>query len=220
MIVPVFNDAAYLSEALESILGQTLVPAGIIVVDDGSTDESASVAQGFTPQIRFERQDHAGAGAARNRGAALARSPLLAFLDADDIWRADKLKLQLRAFTDTPALEMVFAHLEHFHSAYLSPEQAIRRRIHGANTGLQRSGDRASYARIAKALLERRRAAARAKADWPARSRLLRRAVPKTTSWEHPSWRRDPQRARLDHSGKRTLGTTPACFSLALMKQP
>jgi glycosyltransferase involved in cell wall biosynthesis len=126
VIVPVFNEAAYLGEALESILAQTMSAAEIIVVDDGSTDHSSEVARRFAPRVAYERQEHAGSGAARNRGVRLARSNLLAFLDADDLWMPDKLALQTQALQATPSLEAVFAHLEHFHSPDLPAERASR----------------------------------------------------------------------------------------------
>lgn len=118
VIIPVFDEAAYLSEALESVLVQTLPPTEIVVVDDGSSDGSAAVARSFAPRVRCERQPHAGAGAARNRGVASTKAELLAFLDADDLWHPEKLALQVQALTETPRLEAVFVHLVNF----LSPD--------------------------------------------------------------------------------------------------
>ena len=126
VIVPVFDDAAHLGEALESVLAQTAPALEILVVDDGSTDDSASVALAFGPRVRYERQDHAGAGAARNRGVRLACASLLAFLDADDLWVPDKLRLQTQALEAQPGLEAVFAHLEQFHSPELPAERVER----------------------------------------------------------------------------------------------
>jgi glycosyltransferase involved in cell wall biosynthesis len=126
VIVPVFNAAAYLAEALQSVLAQTRPADEIIVVDDGSTDDSAAAARRFDSHLRYERQPHAGAGAARNRGVAVAQSSLLAFLDADDLWMPDKLALQTEALSAMPSLEAVFAHLEHFRSPDLPPERAAR----------------------------------------------------------------------------------------------
>lgn len=95
-------------------------------MDDGSADASAAVVRRFGPRVRYERQAHAGAGAARNRGVGLARSSLLAFLDADDLWLPEKLALQTQALCAAPSLEAVFAHLEHFHSPDLPPQTAAR----------------------------------------------------------------------------------------------
>lgn len=126
VVVPIFNDARYVGEALDSILSQSHPPGEIVVIDDGSTDETAKVVENFAGHVRYVHQNHAGAGAARNRGVHLTRRPFLGFLDADDIWLPEKLELQSRAFHETPALEMVFSHLDHFHSPDLSADHAAR----------------------------------------------------------------------------------------------
>lgn len=151
VIVPVFNEAAYLREALESVLTQTLPAAEIIVVDDGSTDDSAQIAETFAG-VGCVRQEHTGAGAARNRGVAEAKSSLLAFLDADDVWMPEKLALQVEALRETPALDAVFAHLEHFHSPDLPPEKAARlvcpERAMPCTTAVAMLIRRAAFARV------------------------------------------------------------------------
>ena len=91
VIIPAYNSAQYLAEALRSILGQALRPEEIIVVDDGSTDTTAQIALDFGPPVRYERQPHSGVTAARNRGLALATGDVVAWLDADDLWEADFL---------------------------------------------------------------------------------------------------------------------------------
>jgi len=126
VILPVFNQAAYLGEALESVFAQTFTVAEVIVVDDGSTDDCAAVARCFAPRVRYERQAHAGIGAARNRGVRRAGSELLAFLDADDLWMPEKLRLQIQALQADSSIEAVFAHLEHFLSPDLPAERAAR----------------------------------------------------------------------------------------------
>lgn len=87
VIVPLYNKAAQVRRCLESVCRQAGVRFEIVVVDDGSTDDGAAVVAGMgDPRIRLVRQENRGAAAARNRGAALARHDLLAFLDADDEW--------------------------------------------------------------------------------------------------------------------------------------
>ena len=109
VIIPVYNYARYLGEAIESVLGQTYQNLEVIVVDDDSTDQSGEVAESFAGRgVRYCRQDHAGIGPARNKGVELAEGDFLAFLDADDRWPEEKLERQLRAFENDPALEMVF----------------------------------------------------------------------------------------------------------------
>ena len=119
VIIPVYNCEQYLAEAIESVLAQTYRPDEIIVVDDGSTDNSATVAKSYADQIRFFFQPNSGQAAARNKGINLACGSLFAFLDADDIWLVDKLALQVSAFDREPELDMVFGHVKQFHSSEL-----------------------------------------------------------------------------------------------------
>ena len=97
VIIPAYNVESYLAEAIDSALLQTVPPAEIIVVDDGSTDGTQRVAERFENKIRYFRQPNAGPGRARNRGLAEARSDWVAFLDGDDIWLPRKLQLQTEA---------------------------------------------------------------------------------------------------------------------------
>lgn len=109
VIIPVYNYDRFVGEAVESVIGQTYPRHEVIVVDDGSTDQSGDVARSFADRgVQYCRRDHAGIGPARNAGVELARGEFLAFLDADDCWPVDKTELQLRAFANDPALEMVF----------------------------------------------------------------------------------------------------------------
>ncbi|HZQ07510.1 MAG TPA: glycosyltransferase family A protein [Anaerolineae bacterium] len=117
VIVPVYNGANYLAEALESAQQQTYAPLELIVIDDGSTDASFEMA-GRLAAVRRVQQAHSGISAARNRGIELARGDFFAFLDADDVWLAEKLTLQMRALEANPDLGMVFGHVQEF----LSPE--------------------------------------------------------------------------------------------------
>ena len=113
VLIPVYNGERYLAEAIRSVLDQTHPPAELIVVDDGSTDGSAQVAQGFAA-VRYVRQENAGQPAALNHGVELATGQFLAFLDADDVWVPDKLAVQLEAFESDPSLDMVFGHAQQF----------------------------------------------------------------------------------------------------------
>jgi glycosyltransferase involved in cell wall biosynthesis len=126
VIVPVFDGDRYLAMAIDSALAQTHRPLEIIVIDDGSTDESASIAQAYAKRelnVHYFHQSHRGIGAARNRGIAHAKGCYLAFLDADDLWCADKLTLQLAAFDRHPEVDLVFGHVTQFVSSELSDEQ-------------------------------------------------------------------------------------------------
>lgn len=114
VIIPVYNGEAFLAEAVESIRRQSYEPLEIIIVDDGSTDGTRSVVEGFGREVRYIHQANSGIGAARNRGVELARGSLFAFLDADDLWTEDKLSLQMAALGNDPGLDMVFGHVEQF----------------------------------------------------------------------------------------------------------
>ena len=113
-IIPVYNGAHFLAEAIESILAQSYGSQELIVLDDGSTDETSSVAEQFGSAIRYHYQSNQGLGAARNAAIGLARADFFAFLDADDLWSNDKLSLQMQALADDPSLDMVGGFAENF----------------------------------------------------------------------------------------------------------
>jgi glycosyltransferase involved in cell wall biosynthesis len=127
VVIPVYNGERYLAATIESVLAQTRPPDEVIVVDDGSTDGSAQIAERYaTRGVRCHSQANAGGGAARNRGIALSRGDFIAFLDADDLWEPVKLQLQLDAFAAEPSLDLVFGRVSHFVSPDLDPEEAGR----------------------------------------------------------------------------------------------
>jgi glycosyltransferase involved in cell wall biosynthesis len=112
VVIPCFNHARFLAEAVGSALGQTRPAAEVIVVDDGSTDESARVLEAWAGRVRVVRQGNRGVAAARNAGAALATGDLLAFPDADDVWLPEKLAEQIALFAASPGLGLVHCGVE------------------------------------------------------------------------------------------------------------
>lgn len=114
VVIPVFNGEAFLREAVESVLAQKYSPLEIIIVDDGSTDGTETVARSLPEPVRYLRQNNAGPAAARNRGIEHAQGSLIAFADADDLWPAAKLELQLPYFND-PAIEIVMGRIQQVH---------------------------------------------------------------------------------------------------------
>lgn len=92
VIVPVYNGAATVDRALDSVATQSYPPAEIIVVDDGSTDATAEIVERHAGPLQLLRQHNQGVSVARNRGAAEAKGDWLAFLDADDVYLPDRLK--------------------------------------------------------------------------------------------------------------------------------
>jgi hypothetical protein len=102
VIVPLYNKARYIERALRSIANQSFSDFEVIVVDDGSTDESAAIARDFPDnRLRVIQQRNSGPGAARNRGIAEARGHFVASLDADDEWEADFLQQAVAALSAT-----------------------------------------------------------------------------------------------------------------------
>ena len=114
VIIPTFNYGRFLRAAIDSALAQTHAPLEILVVDDGSTDETADVAASYGERVRFIRQQHAGVCAARNNGIANARGEYVAFLDSDDVWLPEKLAKQLARFEADPELGLVHCGAERF----------------------------------------------------------------------------------------------------------
>ena len=108
VVIPCYNTEKLLSEAIESVLGQTCPAEEIIVVDDGSLDNTALIARSFGSPVIVIQQSNAGPSAARNAGVENATGELIAFLDADDLWERDKLELQALYLTEhTEAVAVV-----------------------------------------------------------------------------------------------------------------
>ena len=103
VIVPVHDGARYLRAALESVFAQTYRSFEVIVVDDGSVDDSGVIAQGF-PDVRYIHQANQGVAVARNNGIEAARGDFFAFLDQDDLWTPEKLRLQIEYMLNHPEL--------------------------------------------------------------------------------------------------------------------
>jgi glycosyltransferase involved in cell wall biosynthesis len=122
VIIPVYNCERYVGEAVESVIRQSYRPMEIILIDDGSTDGSSEAIKRFGSQVRYIYQPNNRQGAARNRGVEMATGEFLAFLDADDLWLEDKLKIQMSAFDADARLEAVLGHIEQFHSPELDEE--------------------------------------------------------------------------------------------------
>jgi glycosyltransferase involved in cell wall biosynthesis len=114
-VLVVARDAeAFVEESLRSALDQTVAPSEIVVVDDGSTDATAAIAEALDPRVVVVRREHAGVGASRNAGLTVVSRPWVALLDADDVWLPTKLERQLAAFADDPAREAVFTRFDEF----------------------------------------------------------------------------------------------------------
>jgi glycosyltransferase involved in cell wall biosynthesis len=115
VVIPAWNAAATLAETLASVAAQTLPADEVIVVDDGSTDATAAIAEAAGALVL--RRPNRGTAAATNTGIAASRGDLVAFLDADDLWAHDKLAAQAAALAADPALDGVFGHVSCFADA-------------------------------------------------------------------------------------------------------
>ncbi|SEG20686.1 Glycosyltransferase, GT2 family [Bryocella elongata] len=105
VIIPVYNGAVFLGEAIESVLRQTLPVQEILVIDDGSTDGSAELARSY-PGVLVLSFENAGLSTARNRGIAAATSPWVALLDSDDIWVPEKIERQMKLLGENPTADV------------------------------------------------------------------------------------------------------------------
>lgn len=110
VIIPAYNGAATIGEALKSVFAQSFTDHEVIVVNDGSPDTAAleMVLQPFRDRLVYLRAVHGGPSAARNAGIRAARAPLVALLDADDAWETDYLATQVDAFRRDPAVAVVY----------------------------------------------------------------------------------------------------------------
>lgn len=112
VVIPVFNGERFLREAVQSVLAQNYAPVEIIIVDDGSTDGTATVARSFPETVCYLHQANKGPAAARNRGIERAQGSLIAFADADDLWPAVKLELHLPYLIREPTIEIVMGRIQ------------------------------------------------------------------------------------------------------------
>lgn len=109
VVIPTFNRATLLLRAIESVLANIRHGDEVIVVDDGSTDDTAGRMAQYADRVRYARLPHAGAGATRNAGVRLATRPLVAFLDSDDMWMPGKLALQRALMERRPDVLFCFS---------------------------------------------------------------------------------------------------------------
>lgn len=137
VVIPAYNNAAWIARAVESVLSQRRPAEEIVVVDDGSTDDTAAIAAGYGAAVRLIQQANAGAAAARNAGVRAATGDWIAFLDADDEWLPEKLERQVNLLNAHPELVWTTGNYdeclcgEHRRAEH-APAQEVRRRLGGA----------------------------------------------------------------------------------------
>ncbi len=113
-IIPCYNSAKYLPEAIESVLKQTYKHIEIIIVNDGSTDDTDDIVNPYLDRIKYIKQANAGPAAARNKGISHANGEYIAFLDADDLWCADKIQKQIEIIGTSTDIALVYSKFENF----------------------------------------------------------------------------------------------------------
>lgn len=107
VVITTYNQAAYIADTVLSALNQTYPQREVIVVDDGSSDETAARLAPFRDKVALIRQDNQGVAASRNTGVRSAKGELIAFLDGDDLWEPDKLAVQVAAYQAHPQAGLI-----------------------------------------------------------------------------------------------------------------
>ncbi len=170
VVIPVRNGERYLAASIESVLQEAVDRVEIIVVDDGSTDRSAEIAESFGPKVRCLRCEPTGIAAARNTGWRAASAEFVLHLDADDLVIGGSIALRMAEFERDPEVDIVTGYTESFFSPDIDPETRSRivldrpRRGHLAGSTIVRSS---LFSRIG-ALNEKWRVGA--DIDWYARA--------------------------------------------------
>src|SRR3989454_3845711 len=122
VVIPTYDRGRVVGEAIDSALAQSHRHLEVIVVDDGSTDDTAArVGRRRDRRVRYLRRPHAGVSSARNAGIAAATGDLVSFLDSDDLWKPDKLAAEVAALAGHPAAGGVFSDLEKREGATFVP---------------------------------------------------------------------------------------------------
>lgn len=108
VIIPTYNGSRFIGETLESVLAQTLQPDEVLVIDDGSTDDTAAIAESFAPRVRVFRRSNQHQAAARNFGVQQASSEWISFIDHDDQWEPNKLERQMEELSRQPDADVCY----------------------------------------------------------------------------------------------------------------
>lgn len=114
VVIPVYNNEAYIAAAVKSVLSQSIHPKEVIVVDDGSTDGTAAALESFRNDIKYVYQRNRGEPSARNTGMKKSSGKYIAFLDGDDLWHSSKLELQMKYIREHPECALVYTDMSTF----------------------------------------------------------------------------------------------------------
>lgn len=108
VVIPAYNASRFLAQTLRNVLAQTQPPEEVLVIDDGSTDDTAAIAESFGPPVRVFRRPNSRQAASRNFGVQQATSEWIAFIDADDLWTPDKLQRQTEVLAAHPEADVCY----------------------------------------------------------------------------------------------------------------
>ncbi len=108
VVIPAYNASKFIADTIKSVLAQTLPADEVLVIDDGSTDNTAAIAASFEPSVRVIRTPNRRLPATRNLGVREAKSEWIAFLDADDIWEPNKLERQMQELSRSPEADLCY----------------------------------------------------------------------------------------------------------------
>lgn len=125
VLIPTYNCAATIQESIDSVLNQTYQDVEIIVVDDGSTDNTKALLEGYGGRVRYFYQDNAGAVRARLNGLHQALGQYIAIIDADDIWMPEKLTIEVDVLDKNPETDLVFTDFQDFSKDGFSPKSCF-----------------------------------------------------------------------------------------------
>jgi len=114
VVIPAFNSGRFIGEAIDSVLVQGIAAMEVVVVDDGSTDDTEQVVRRYTGRVRYLQRSHSGPSAARNAGIRASTSEYVAFLDSDDLWPAGTLKARIDLLDTHNDMGLVFGDFEKF----------------------------------------------------------------------------------------------------------
>jgi glycosyltransferase involved in cell wall biosynthesis len=128
VIIPTYNYGRFIQEAVSGVLRQTLAPREIVVVDDGSTDDTQDALTEFGDFVRYIRQENQGVCAARNTGVANSSGDYIAFADADDVWLPEKLEKQMAKFAGDSEIGLVHCGMREFEG---KTGETVRFRLEG-----------------------------------------------------------------------------------------
>ena len=141
VVIPTYNSAQYVTAAVDSVLQQSFTDVEVLVIDDGSTDDTCAVLSRYKPPVRYHYQPNSGVSVARNRGIAESTGKYVAFLDADDTWFSAKLERQLDVMAQSPGFGLCYTGFRFVDNAMRPLRDFYPRQFEDALAGLLFEGN-------------------------------------------------------------------------------